>query len=183
MQRLCKNDSLGNSLSSTSPCDASYPQWWTSSEPNTPQSYMPKFSHLKVGTQTIDYHNTKELGSQVRDRDSPSTQSTGRSYSEVVHWGGNNTHGQSIFSAQSSSCALLSTHSSFSLSLSLPLSSFGRRGGKEYVAMFSGLGAMLQCFLGVKAKCKVLFSSFFGLYSLLLIYHFCNSVLQVIEHI
>lgn len=100
MQHLCKNDFHVNSARPTSPCDASSPHWWTSSETNTQQSSLPKFSRLKIGTQTIDYHSTKELGSQVRDQDSPSTRSIGQSYPGVLHWGGNNTHGQSIFSAQ-----------------------------------------------------------------------------------
>lgn len=119
MQHLCKNDFHVNSARPTSPCDASSPHWWTSSETNTQQSSLPKFSRLKIGTQTIDYHSTKELGSQVRDQDSPSTRSTGQSYPGVLHWGGNNTHGQSIFSAQLGSYVLLSVHSSFFYFLSL----------------------------------------------------------------
>eukprot|EP00262_Sarcandra_glabra_P014677 TRINITY_DN4338_c0_g1_i2.p1 TRINITY_DN4338_c0_g1~~TRINITY_DN4338_c0_g1_i2.p1 ORF type:complete len:349 (-),score=52.69 TRINITY_DN4338_c0_g1_i2:318-1364(-) len=100
MQNMSKKDSDQSSVHSTSPCGVNCPSWWNSSGSQIPQSSLTKSLNLKTNSPTQHCYHAKQLGLQLQDQESSSTQSTGQSHHEVAVIGGGNPHGQ-CFSAQS----------------------------------------------------------------------------------
>ncbi|MCL7036540.1 hypothetical protein MKW94_019567 [Papaver nudicaule] len=76
------------------------PIWWTSSGSQNPQSCLSKSISINMGSSPPDCRNAKQLGFQLQDQDSTSTQSTGQSHHEVLNMSGDHTKGQCV-SAQS----------------------------------------------------------------------------------
>lgn len=73
------------------------PSWWNSNEQHIPQSVSNSLS-LKMESPPQLNHGAEQLGLQVQDQDSSSTQSGGQSYHEVTAIGGTNSQDQCISS-------------------------------------------------------------------------------------
>ncbi|XP_058078501.1 nuclear transcription factor Y subunit A-3-like isoform X1 [Magnolia sinica] len=75
---------------------ASCPSWWNAAGSQIPQSSFSKSLNLNLDSPTQHCHNTKQLGRQLQDQESSSTQSTGQSHHDAVNVGGGNLHGHCI---------------------------------------------------------------------------------------
>lgn len=71
--------------------------WWNSNEQQLPESFSKNLS-LKVESPPQLYQNMKQLGLQLQDQDSSSSQSTGQSHQEVSAIGRTNSQDQCISS-------------------------------------------------------------------------------------
>lgn len=71
--------------------------WWNSYEQQLPESFSKNLS-LKVESPPQLYQNMKQLGLQLQDQDSSSSQSTGQSHQEVSAIGRTNSQDQCISS-------------------------------------------------------------------------------------
>ncbi|OVA08380.1 CCAAT-binding transcription factor [Macleaya cordata] len=78
---------------STSPYVVNCPSWWKSSGSQISQSSLSRSVGLNVDTPPQHCQNMKQLGFQLQDQESSSSQSTGQSNHEVATMGGGNPHG------------------------------------------------------------------------------------------
>ncbi|KAI3959491.1 hypothetical protein MKW98_019081 [Papaver atlanticum] len=76
------------------------PIWWTSSGSQNPQSCLSRSISINMDSSPPDCRNVKQLGFQLQEQDSSSTQSTGQSHHEVSNMSGEHSNGQCV-SAQS----------------------------------------------------------------------------------
>ena len=77
------------------------PPFRNSTELQVQQSSISRSLSLKMGNRPQHCHNTEQLNFQFQDQDSPSTQSTGQSYPEVVSMQESKPCGQGIVSPKS----------------------------------------------------------------------------------
>ncbi|OVA08906.1 CCAAT-binding transcription factor [Macleaya cordata] len=96
MQDISKKDSDQSSTYSISHGAVSCPIWWTSAGSQIPQSCLSKSVSLNMDSSHQDCRSVKQLGFQLQDQDSSSTQSTGQSHHEMSNMRGSNPNGQSI---------------------------------------------------------------------------------------
>ncbi|XP_077236300.1 nuclear transcription factor Y subunit A-3-like [Tasmannia lanceolata] len=96
MNKTINKESDQSSVHSTSPCIVNCPSWWNSTGSQIPQSCLSKSLTLNLDSSSQHCHHVKQLGLQLQDQDSSSTQSTGQSHHEVATMGAGNPQGQCI---------------------------------------------------------------------------------------
>ncbi|KAL4195925.1 hypothetical protein AMTRI_Chr04g180760 [Amborella trichopoda] len=84
MQTLCNKESDQSSGQSTSPCVVNCPSWWNSSGTQVRQPAICRTLNLNMDSSTQHHSHVQQLGGQLPDQDSSSTQSTGQSHHEVA---------------------------------------------------------------------------------------------------